>query len=110
MANWGKTAARYLLLAGVALGGSLSSKSSGFFAALVLATLFPLAALLGGGKGGRARRVARAILQLSLILILGLLVLWAVYGFEFRKSENRCGASGPTHVLRNPRVPRKSLC
>lgn len=73
---------RYLVLTGLALGGSLSAKSSGFFTALVLATLLPLAALVGGK--GRARRVVRAVLQLSLIVFLGLLVLWATYGFEFR--------------------------
>jgi len=73
---------RYLVLAGLALGASLSSKSSGFFTALVLATLFPLSALFGGK--GRTRRVGRAVLQLSFVLLLGLLVLWATYGFEFR--------------------------
>ena len=73
---------RYLVLAGLALGASLSSKSSGFFTALVLATLLPLSALFGGK--GRARRVVRAVLQLLLILLLGLLVLWATYGFESR--------------------------
>jgi 4-amino-4-deoxy-L-arabinose transferase-like glycosyltransferase len=76
---------RYLLLTGLALGASLSSKSSGFFTALVLATLFPLAALPGGE--GRARRVARAVLHLALIVGLGLLVLWATYGFELRPLE-----------------------
>jgi 4-amino-4-deoxy-L-arabinose transferase-like glycosyltransferase len=73
---------RYLLLAGLALGASLSAKASGFFAALVLATLLLLTALPGGE--GRTRRIGRAALQLSLIAILGLLVLWASYGFEFR--------------------------
>ncbi|MEA3341993.1 MAG: hypothetical protein U9R15_18675, partial [Chloroflexota bacterium] len=72
----------YLALAGLALGASLSAKSSGFFTALVLATLFPLAAVFSGRE--RTRRVARAILQLSLVLGLGFLVLWATYGFEFR--------------------------
>jgi len=71
---------RYLLLAGLALGASLSSKSSGFFTALVLAILFPLSALFGGK--GRTHWVGRATLQLSLVLLLGLLTLWATYGFE----------------------------
>ena len=48
---------RYLVLAGLALGASLSAKSSGFFTALVLAALLPLAALFGGK--GRTRRVVR---------------------------------------------------
>ncbi|MEE8390068.1 MAG: phospholipid carrier-dependent glycosyltransferase, partial [Anaerolineae bacterium] len=82
----GKTSWRYLILAGLALGASLSAKSSGFFTALVLATLFPLTALVGS-DGGRVRRVASAVLQLSLVLCLGLLVLWAAYGFEFRPIE-----------------------
>jgi 4-amino-4-deoxy-L-arabinose transferase-like glycosyltransferase len=72
----------YLLLAGLALGASLSAKSSGFFTALALAALLPLAALFS--REGRARRVTRAVLQLALILCLGLLVLWATYGFELR--------------------------
>jgi hypothetical protein len=75
--NWG-----YVILAGLALGASLSAKSSGFFTALALATYFPLAALPGGA--GRGRRAKGAILHLLLILCLGLLVLWATYGFEFR--------------------------
>ncbi len=83
----GKKYVGYLVLAGLALGGSLSTKSSGFFTTLVLAALFPLAALFGGGNKGRTRRVAGAILQLGLILFLGLLVLWAIYGFEFRPVE-----------------------
>ena len=73
---------RYLVLAGLALGASLSAKSSGFFTALVLAALLPLSALFGGK--GRTRRVVRSVLQLLLVLLLGLLVLWATYGFEFR--------------------------
>ena len=72
----------YLALTGLALGTSLSAKSSGFFAALVLAALFPLSALPGGK--GRARRVMRAVFRLVLIFGLGFLVLWATYGFEFR--------------------------
>ncbi len=76
---------RYLVLAGLALGASLSAKSSGFFTALVLATLLPLAALISDKE--RGRRVVRAVLQLSLIVCLGLLVLWATYGFELRPFE-----------------------
>ncbi|MCP4537068.1 MAG: phospholipid carrier-dependent glycosyltransferase [Chloroflexi bacterium] len=83
----GKKSWQYLILAGLALGGSLGSKSSGFFTVLVLATLFPLAALLGNVNKGRARRVAGAIFQLTLILFLGVLVLWAIYGFDFRPVE-----------------------
>ncbi len=75
----------YLVLAGLALGASLSAKSSGFFTALALAMLLPLAALVGSDDNeGRARRVIYAALRLSLILCLGLLVLWATYGFELR--------------------------
>ena len=70
---------RYVILAGLALGGSLSSKSSGFFTALALATSLPLAALASQKK---VRQVLRALLQLALIIGLGILVLWAVYGFE----------------------------
>jgi hypothetical protein len=93
--NWG-----YLFLAGLAVGGSLSAKSSGFFTAVVLAALFPLAAFLGypgveppyapgsgsvvGRPAGRGKRVGHAILQYLLILALGVLVLWASYGFELR--------------------------
>jgi hypothetical protein len=73
---------RYLILTGVALGGSLSAKSSGFFTALALVALFLLLALTGGE--GRARRVGRAVLQLVFVVAIGLLVLWATYGFEFR--------------------------
>jgi 4-amino-4-deoxy-L-arabinose transferase-like glycosyltransferase len=76
---------RYLALAGLALGASLSAKSSGFFTILVLATLFPMAALVSRGSK-RARWLVGAILQLSLVLCLGLLVLWATWGFEFRPS------------------------
>jgi hypothetical protein len=75
---------RYLVLAGLALGASLSSKSSGFFTALALAALLPLVALVGGNGTKRARRVISAVLQLMLILCLGLSVLWVTYGFEFR--------------------------
>jgi hypothetical protein len=101
---------RYLVLAGLALGGSLSSKSSGFFTALALVALLSLEALLKEHPQGRKRRMSgarhpqmpfrshlkilpphhitrrlgRAALQLALILCLGLLVLWAIYGFESR--------------------------
>lgn len=102
--GWSRSSWGYLILTGVALGASLSAKSSGFFTALALVVLFPLVALLGplhhtspasraalggvwNGDAGRARRVGHAVLQLSLILLLGLLVLWATYGFEMRPLE-----------------------
>jgi hypothetical protein len=83
--GWSRSSYLYLILAGMALGASLSAKSSGFFAVLALSALFLLAALVGGK--GRARRIERALLQLSLIVILGLLMLWATYAFEFRPIE-----------------------
>jgi hypothetical protein len=71
----------YLLLTGMAVGGSLGSKSSGFFTVLVLAGLFALRAWAGGP--GRPRRLMGATIYFSLVLIVGLSLLWATYGFEF---------------------------
>ncbi|HDQ72747.1 MAG TPA: phospholipid carrier-dependent glycosyltransferase, partial [Chloroflexi bacterium] len=73
---------RHVALAGAALGGSLSAKSSGFFTALVLLVLFPLGALVA--KERRARRLLGTMGKLALVLLLGFLVLWATYGFERR--------------------------
>jgi hypothetical protein len=82
---WGRSSWCYLILAGLALGASLSAKSSGFFTVIALAVLLLSAALIGGP--GRKRRLGLALLQLALIAILGSLVLWATYAFEFRPIE-----------------------
>jgi 4-amino-4-deoxy-L-arabinose transferase-like glycosyltransferase len=79
-ASWG-----YLILTGVALGATLGAKSSGFFTAFALAALFLLAALIGGE--GRVRRLTHAVLQFTIVVGLGLLVLWASYAFEWRPFE-----------------------
>ena len=71
-----------LALTGLALGASLSAKSSGFFTALVLAVLFPLTPLITGER--HIRRLAERVGQFTLVLLLGVLVLWATYGFECR--------------------------
>lgn len=73
---------RYVALAGAALGGSLSAKSSGFFTALVLVILFPMGARVADGR--RAGRLLGTMGKLALVLLLGFLVLWATYGFERR--------------------------
>jgi hypothetical protein len=83
--TWSRSSWAYLVLAGVSTGASLSAKSSGFFTVLAVAVLFVLAALLGGE--GRARRIGRALTQLSVIVLLGILVLWATYAFELRPLE-----------------------
>ena len=76
---------RYRLLAGVALGGSLGAKSSGFFTALVLATLLLLTPLIDRRRNKPLmRRVAEASLELAFIMLLGFLVLWTSYGFEMQ--------------------------
>jgi 4-amino-4-deoxy-L-arabinose transferase-like glycosyltransferase len=80
--RWARSSWGYLILAGVALGASLSAKSSGIFTLLALVALFILAALVGGG--GWRGRLGYALSQLGLIVILGVLVLWATYGFELR--------------------------
>ncbi len=71
-----------LALTGLALGASLSAKSSGFFTVLALAVLFPLMPLITGERS--IRRLAERTGQFALALFLGLLVLWASYGFESR--------------------------
>ena len=73
---------RYVMLAGLALGASLSAKSSGFFTALTLVALLPLWALIRRDR--RAHHLVRAGLHLALILCVGIAVLWATYGFEIR--------------------------
>ena len=92
---------RYLVLAGLTMGVSLSTKSSGFFTPLVVATLLPLRALIARDRDdnrGRTRRLIDALLQLSLILCLGLFVLWATYGFEFRSiADGRLPVPMATH-------------
>ena len=82
---WSRSSWGYLILTAAALGATLSAKSSGFFTALALAALFLLAALVGGE--GRARRLTHAVLQLTIVIGLGLLVLWASYAFEWRPIE-----------------------
>jgi hypothetical protein len=71
---------RYLALTGLALGAGLSSKSSGFFLALALVALFLLDPLLNRNR--RTDGFLRRSLQLSLILLIGVMILWASYGFE----------------------------
>ncbi len=69
-----------LLAAGLALGLTLSAKSSGFFALLVLV---PLHALLGA----RRRGIGRALGEAVVLVGLALLVLWGLYRFEWRPLE-----------------------
>ena len=108
----------YLLLTGLALGGSVSAKSSGFFTALVIAALLFFSALLGDAAS-RRERFGRFGLALVGMLLIGGGVLWASYGFEHRPEllathraiwrEMQAHLGGRPHRLPDGRDPRDRL-
>jgi hypothetical protein len=73
-----RSSAGLYLAAGVALGLTLSSKSSGFFALLVLLPLFFVMRL------ARKTSPLRALAEAAGLAGLAALVLWALYRFELR--------------------------
>jgi 4-amino-4-deoxy-L-arabinose transferase-like glycosyltransferase len=78
-----------VLAAGLALGLTLGTKSSGVFGLAVLVPLFSAARLLPLVRRAEIPWVSvrRVLAQAALLVGLALFVLWALYGFEMRPVE-----------------------
>jgi 4-amino-4-deoxy-L-arabinose transferase-like glycosyltransferase len=73
-----------LALAGIGVGLSLSTKHSGVIVVpIVMAVTIADEWLRGNKTGGRARHVLNTTAALICILVIGVGVLWATYGFHY---------------------------
>ena len=73
-----------LLICGLALGLALAAKHSGILVLPITLLLFVMASLRRRARAGRiARRLLRNAGAWALAVIVGVVVLWAVYGFHF---------------------------
>ncbi|RMF29993.1 MAG: phospholipid carrier-dependent glycosyltransferase, partial [Chloroflexi bacterium] len=71
---------KVFVAAGLALGLTLSAKSSGFFALLVLVPLYVLLRV-------RRRGIGQTLGEAAILVGMALLVLWGLYRFELRPLE-----------------------
>jgi hypothetical protein len=78
-----------ILAAGLTLGLTLGTKSSGVFGLVILVPLFSVARLVSLVRRAESPWVSvrRVLGQAALMLGLALFVLWALYGFEVRPVE-----------------------